>query len=366
MKLSQPEINIFPSNGYSQFNYDYFIGHTIVDKLLVFGIFSKENFSLIKKFEFNMLSHFFCDGEIIFYDNKENYGVLNMNTLNLHMHSSYLVPEYKWNSLLCYFNQQNRSNEIRDSSNKLLFSYQFKHPIAYQCVSGGILEYFKFEKTKNWIRCLDPNGGREKWKISFSWKIARLEVYENLIILNYLAYENIRSDPGYEGQIHWESPNEYTIVIDSDTGKEVWRLPFRYHFMDRQNGIVLTARINEFNKNTGATVSASAIEIDIKTGKILTDINISPMDHFGYKIRLADTDAIYYSNHYFGFGKIRKNDGVIEWEFNLTNEKGEKNKIVDFILLGNKKLLLSSLTEPLIYIFDPYENLEYSTIKTQL
>jgi hypothetical protein len=58
------------------------------------------------------------------------------------------------------------------------------------------LSYQNNEKENNWIKCLNPNGGDEIWNLELPWHLARLETFNSFIVLEYHAYERIRTDKG--------------------------------------------------------------------------------------------------------------------------------------------------------------------------
>jgi hypothetical protein len=354
-------------NKYVPFKYDYLISGSIRKKRLCMNFHNPMDYSLLSELCIEKSSIYYLKDHLVFSNQHDKYWKLSLKDFELIEKKKPLVPRYEWDDCTCYFDINKKHFEVRNLSNELLYSYKSEYPLMVKFLSKGITEYYNNERQNNWIRCIDPNGGMEKWRIDFPWKIVRLEEFENLIVLNYHAYENIREDRGYEGVTHWENPNKYSVVINAETGKEVWKLPFGYQKMDRANGILVTSMIDEFDKKTGSIINARALEVNIRTGKILTDVEVQPMDKFGYHLHFVDREAFYYLNHYGSFGKIRKVDGKIEWEFDLVDATGAKRKLSDWILLGNGQLVLQAMPNrtngDLVCIFDPKANMELSNIK---
>jgi len=269
--------------------------------------------------------------------------------------SGNLFPMFKWELENLYYNLESKQYVVNHVDGQKLFEFKFKSPIVTKYLSCGILLFQNNEKENNWIKCLDPNGGHEKWKIEYPWKIIRLEIYQNIIILEYHAYDNLRSDKGYEGERHWYKPNKFTIAINGESGAEIWRQPFAYSKIDYKNGVILSGGGVSHLNNPQVYV------VDIESGKLLSNLQVNQEVQLGYYPHFVDETGIYYTVHSGSFGKIDKSNGSIIWEFDLTDSHGKKRKISDWLLLENGKLVLQTLANHpnggFTCIFDPLENL---------
>src|SRR6056297_841576 len=296
-------------------------------------------------------------GEIILYHfNKSGYYKVDIEARDKLFVQKDFVPEYTWESgVVLYLDRVNRFYKCIVNVDKEVFSFEPKYPISNHWFEHGILFYQNDGKENNWIKCIDPNNGDDLWKIEFPWQFVRLELYQGLIILDYHAYENIRTDAGYKGERDWSNPSRYTIAIDGETGDELWRLPFTYSKLDHDRGVILSGSDNNL------------LEVQVSTGEIKSDIETSLSTYLGYNPHFADDDGIYYLTHDHSFGKVRKADGTILWEFDLLDKKGKKRRLSDWLLLGNGSLVLQAspnhLNGDLTCVFDPKENLHYSRIR---
>lgn len=367
MKYNKLEINSFPFYEWILDGYLYFLvlesnGESKLSS------FSGIDFSLTCRRDIRCNVFFPWEMEMYYYHTDDNIvKKINLNTFKISESRSKLIPKYSWGDLVCYFNLTNGIYEIINYNGEKVYGFEIKHPISVCYGIFGIYELYNAHKQNNWVRCIFPNRGEEKWRADFSWKINRLEQFEELLVLDYHAYETIRSDEGYEGQIDWHNPKRYSIVIDSKTGTEMWRSPIGFQKMDKRNGVLVTGTIDEFDSRTGSITAESVIEIDIKTGKVLTKVAVKPVDRLGYYLHFVDKEGIYYTNHYGSFGKISKQNGDVLWEFDLLDEKGVKRKVSNWLLLGNGKLVLQAMPNHpngnLMCIFDPTENMGFSNIK---
>lgn len=307
-------------------------------------------------------------GEIFLYHfNKPGFYKVEIDSKEILFVQKDIVPEYTWKSgVTLSLDRLNRNYKCMVEGNIEIFSFEPKYPISTHWFECGILLYQNNEKVNNWISCLNPDDGNEKWNKEFSWQFVRLETHENLIILEYHAYDNIRADEGYEGQNDWYNPNRFTIVLNGETGEEIWRYSNSYHYIDSQNEIVLTGKAERILPN-GKIEGLSVIEIDLFSGKILTEVRVLPAIPGGFQCYFVDSVGIYYISYDGSFGKISKTDGLIIWEFDLIDKRGEKRKLYDWILLENGNLVLTAAPNlpngDLTCIFNPEENLEYSRIK---
>lgn len=327
---------------------------------------TKTEINLLSKVDLSIFSNLELDSEtflssigndriILYHFKKEGYYKVNLKNNSFEFIKNHLVPEYVWNDGIILFLDRKQKNYKCIKDNKLLYEFTPTYPIVNNWNKFGVIQYMNDEKSNNWLKCLDPNGGKEKWKKELQWQIIRCEQYDNLLILDYHAYENKRTDEGYEGEIHWAKPNIYTIVLDAETGTEIWKKKFHYSVIDKTHGAILS---DENDK---------VFELDIRTGNTITETKVTPDSGTGHFPHFVDKEGIYYINDNGSFGKINKQTGIIEWEFDLKDEKGEKRKLSDWLLLGNGQLVLQTMPNhpngDFTCIFDPLENLEYSNIK---
>jgi len=301
-----------------------------------------------------------------FYHTRDNIiKKLDINTFQISTFPGHHFPKYKWEDILCYHNLLTKQYEVFNSKGEKVLEFKYHHPIIAKFISSGILIYQNNEKENNWIKCLNPDGGDEIWKVEFSWQFVRLETFDNLIILEYHAFDKIRTDKGHAGERDWYNPDRYTIVLNGDTGEEIWRYSNSYHHIDYENEAVLIGNIKSFLPN-GKIEKLSVVELDIYNGNVLTEIEVKPPIERIHDLHFVDGVGIYYTSHDGSFGKINKADGAILWEFDLVDNKGEKRKISDWLLLGNGNLVLQTLPNhpngDFTCIFNPIENMEYSNV----
>ena len=292
---------------------------------------------------------------ILYHFNKPGYYKIDIDTKDKLFVQKDLVPEYTWESgvILC-LDRVNRLYKCIVEDGKEVFSFEPKYPISNQWFMYGVLFYQNDRKENNWIKCLDSNGGQERWKVKFPWKFVRLETHKNLIVLEYHAYDKIRTDEGYKGERDWYHPNRYTVVLNGDTGQELWRHPYTYTKIDSTSNTILF----------GGEIFR---EVELKSGRVITEVQVNPYNSSGCLPHFTDGDSIYYLSNDHSFGKVSKLDGVILWEFDLIDDKGEKRKLSDWLLLGNGNLVLQAMSNHpngnLTCVFDPKENLQYSKVK---
>jgi outer membrane protein assembly factor BamB len=314
---------------------------------------SRKDFRLILTIELDTGEYpvSFLDDEVIFYNYKNSsYVVFDIRTCEKIRFDQNDVLEYRWNDAELYLEKSVGYKTILDGQK--VYSFVPENDISYLWIKNGIIEFFKNKKQNNWLKCIEPSTGNEKWRLDFKWHIVRCEAYQHLLILDYNHYE-LRTDKGYEDQMNWENPIKYTIAINAETGDEEWRHNFRYNTIDYENGLVLSG-------------GHTAKSVDMATGKLIRDVTIIPEDLYGYRLRFSDEEGFYYIHHRGSFGKISKTSGNVLWEFDLLDEQGAKRKLTDWLLLGNGKLVLSTLPNhpngDFTCIFDPEENMEYSNI----
>ncbi len=367
MKYKLLFFNAMPFNRNLHYDWKgYFVGFREKDGVLLM-IFSKDSYEIISsiKLHYNVSAYF--EKHIYFYHTEDkNIKRLDIESLNISDFDGYLFPQINWGSSDCYHNIESKKYEVYSKNHQKLFEFKYEYPIVTKLIYSGILIFQNSEKENNWIKCLDPNGGKEKWKVDFPWQFVRLETYKNLIVLEYQAYDNIRTDKGYEGEIDWYNPSKYTIVLNGDTGEEVWKYPNGYHHIDHENEVVLLGNVNS-RLPSGKIESLSVVELSIKNGKILTEVEVRPAIERVPNFCFVDDTGIYYTSHDGSFGKINKANGSILWEFHLIDNKGEKRKLSDWLLLGNGNLVLQAMPNhpngDILCIFNPWDNMEYSRVK---
>lgn len=322
------------------------------DRSTVYKIRSRMDFSVLAsmevtgKFAMRSLEH-----RILLTDLKERHIdiLIDECIFNEHVGDRYLVEKYEQYRL---FYNPSQKVYFCYSNDSVVYKFDREPGIEYMFFRTSILKIKMRDSTNSWIKCVDGDNGNEKWIAKYPWKIVRCEQFHNVLVVDYHSYENIRDDEGYEGQIHWSKPNIYTIVIDIETGQELWRKRMAYSKIDKQFGVILGG-VNKVS------------ETDIHSGKMITEIIVNPSYSDSYFPDFVDEEYIYYVHFNGSFGRIRKSDGVIDWEFQLEDDRGEKRKLSNWLLLGNGKLILESMIgeQSFSCIFDPKENLEFATIR---
>ena len=68
---------------------------------------------------------------------------------------------------------------------------------------------------------------------------------------------------------------------------------------------------------------------------------VSPRGDLGYYPHFVDEEGIYYTTHQGAFGKVDKVNGQILWEFDLIDEKGEKQKAFGLVTIGKWQFSLA-------------------------
>ena len=300
------------------------------------------------------ISSFHKDGIVLYNFRKEGFLFYRNDNKNIESSNSKVTLQYVWdNGLKLYLDREKKEFIVKTKALDI-FKFRYKFPIVNRWHNFGILIFQNNEKENNWIQCLDPNGGKEKWRKELPWQFVRLETYKDLIILEYQAYDNIRSDKGYEGERDWYNPNRFTIAVDGETGEERWRREISYTKIDRESGVILAG-------------NDRVVEVDLETGNTLTEVLVSPRGNLGYYPHFVDEEGIYYTTHQGAFGKVDKVNGQILWEFDLIDEKGEKRKLSDWLLLGNGNLVLQAMSNhpngDLTCVLNPNENAAFSKVK---
>ena len=366
MKAVSLNINSLPFNRKLPFLWEGFlVGSSNVNDGWIKKL-STEDYSEVAHIEISYNVYSYLKDGLYFYHSKDkSIKLLDVDSFRISNIPGHLFPKYKWEDLICHHNLLSKEYEVFSKQGDKTFEFKYQNPLATNFINSGILLYQNNEKKNNWIRCLNPDGGSEKWKKEFSWQFVRLETYDNLIVLEYQAYDKIRTDKGYEGERDWYNPDKYTIVLDGDTGVEIWRYPNSYHQIDYEKGVVLIGNVKS-RLPSGKIESLSAVELNIRDGNVLTNVEVTPSIERVPNFHFVDESGIYYTSHDGTFGKISKTAGAILWEFDLIDEKGEKRQLSDWLLLGNGNLVLQAMSNHsngnLTCIFNPEENLEYSKV----
>lgn len=289
---------------------------------------------------------------------KPGFYLYHIESGKLDFIDSQILPQYEWSDevVLC-FDKEQKENAIR-LHNIELFRYKYAYPQVARPCETGIMLFDCDAKENNWVSVLDHHTGKEKWRVDYHWHITRIEAHKQCIIFTYEAYDTIRTDEGFEGIRDWYNPDFFTIVLDGNTGTELWRQPYEYSHIDKENDVVL------FGEYQLITDKGRVLECDLATGRVLTYVAPSaPADH-GHKPDFVDQEGIYFRTEEGTFGKIRKTDGKVLWEFHLLDHKGAKRKIYNWCLLGNANLVLEGdrnhRNGGFVCVFNPNENLEYS------
>lgn len=272
-----------------------------------------------------------------------------------------LVLVYAWNNgLELKFDRDNLSYFICDLTGRIIYTLVKETNQSYEWIKFGILIFDRFNKSNSLVKCLDPADGKEKWRFAITAEIIRLETYKGLIILEYNSYNNVIRNEGHS-EIDLYNSNTFTLALDETSGSEVWKFPFAYSKIDYENGLILFG-------NDDIQNNARVLEVDIFTGAIITELLVSPSTEFGYYPYFSDREGIYYKTRKGAFGKVKKTDGVILWEFDLLDDHGNKRRITDWLLLGNGNLVLRSLPyhqkdSDIKCIFNPSENIAFSKVQ---
>jgi len=100
-----------------------------------------------------------------FYHTRDNIiKKLDIYSFHITIVSGHLFPKHKWLNFICYHNLLSKQYEIHSLQGNKTFDFKYQHPIVTKFIDSGVLLYQNSEKENNWIKCLDPNGGVEKWK----------------------------------------------------------------------------------------------------------------------------------------------------------------------------------------------------------
>ena len=128
---------------------------------------------------------------------------------------------------------------------------------------------------------------------------------------------SLRTDSGYEDETDWCNPEIFVIVLDTKTGQEKWRASGGYHNIDRMRNSILSR-------------GTRAIEYELQTGIIICEQPVTKEgDNWIELVYYSDNEGFYYKDIKGFFGKVRKRDGVVEWEFYLYDDSMIKRQIGD-------------------------------------
>ena len=355
MKFIRTPYNVMPFN--QNIDYDwggYFIGFSDNHDQWIKKM-SYHSFELIRdiSLKYNVNSYF-RDSIYFYHTSDKIIKRLDIKTFHIDIIGGDLFPKYYWDKYKAFHNLTSRYYEIYDCKGEKLHEFRSDSSLSFLLYPCGILKYHINEKKDNWLVNVNPDNGKEIWRMEFEWKITRVEHNEKYLILNYSAYENIRQDTGYEGQRDWYHPNYYVICIDGETGTEIWKTTGIFFDLNRKFGTVL---ISDSPKK----------EIEIASGRVVAQMNESPKNESGAPPHYSDEKHIYYLSNSHEFGKYNKFTGEIIWEFNLIDEKGQKRMLSDWLVLGNGNLVLQTLPNhpdgDFTCIFNPEENMEFSKVK---
>ncbi len=342
-------------NKYIEEEYDYFIAGVNKGDVIERLFLDKKDYSVVKKIDFERSAFYFLPDEIVATNLKDGYKTLSLKDFQLSSFSESLVPRYKWSNSTSYIDLTDKSLIIKNEDLEIL-KFKDQHPVQNKFCEEGIIKYLVHEQNKSWVKLISPDSGDVQWELQFEWKIVRLNIYKNVIVLEYHAFENLREDKEHVGEVHWANPNVYTIVIDAATGKELWRRQIQYSLIDRNNELIL------------ASNEEAIFEYNIWTGDLVTKVVYQHHKHLGYYPHFTDKHGIYYTGHDGEFGRINRY-GNIDWEFILLDQQNERRILSEWLLLGNGKLVLQAKSNhpngDLICIFNPEENLEYSKVHWQ-
>jgi len=295
---------------------------------------SKDSLEIKKEYElfdFLYAMHFYSD-KIVLSDLKEKHLELRANSIEIIEHNCICYPINEVVSY-CPSTKSYLMQTIEGTQLKLKRDFKLESKV----VGVNLIECVLHELDNGLIKCTDLNSGEEKWRKILNGKIVRIESYNDSVIID--CYDKLG----------------FTIALDIETGKVVWKHLFSYSKIDYDNGVILSGK------------DRNILEVEVSTGRIKNDLTVNVPIHLGYNPHFTDDDGIYYLTHDHSFGKVRKADGTILWEFDLIDEKGEKRKLSDWLLLGNGNLVLQAIPNhpngDLTCVFNPKENLQYSKVK---
>jgi len=356
-----------PSDNY-YFMYDFLMIDFFQENQISRKIISIRDYSIIKEYNTTAGFTYYLKDKII-HAGLDGYCLeLNIKDFSHVEYKTRYVAKGQFENSELVIDSEDRSKFFLRTNNLDLISLDGVMSKSYVLLQNGIIEYFKNSKINNWLRCISSETSEETWRIDFPWQISSVATFDNVIIISYKDYSNLPSDKmnDFHAAI-------YNIAIDGITGKEIWRIETTSHNLDikidKNYGVMLCMQPIEYKAPQlgGGLLNAHVMEIDIRTGKHLTDVSVTPIDWHGFKPEFVDEEGIFYTHFVYGsFGKIRKSDGILLWEFDLIDEKGDKRKVLDWLKLSNGKLVLQAPPNHkngnLTCIFDIEENMHEASV----
>ena len=361
MEYQKLNINAMPLNKWQIFSWDNFV---LVESIFhqedktckgTLSIRTKNNYELVNQInlDYQYTSQFF---DRIFTANKDKQTIteINLETLTTKQSNSTKLPVFFWEKATCYHNLENYTYEVLDAENRILNSYKIEYPLGFKCCDNGVLLWNNNQKENNWIECRDPITNKINWKINLDWKFVRIELFQNVIVIEYHSFEKFRTDKRYGGERDWYNPNRFTMAFSTFNGDQIWKHKFVFSQIDKENQVVFGG-------------DNSIYEVDLKSGELLNQVRVNPEYYLGYCPHFKDSSGYYYTLHNGKFGKVNKHNGIIEWEFDLIDKLGAKRKITDWNLLSNGSLIIKAMPNhkngDITCIFNPKENINYSKIE---
>lgn len=333
------------------------------------------SFEIKNRFDFKLIESYFKTGKIYTYTYNDRIILSNGNNLHdeIHVNKAEIITK----NGLSYSIFEEGEKELEYYPSEKIYklnggNYEFtkSDDTSLLFIKTNIIEYYNWNRTNNYLRCINPDGGAELWRLDLPWHIGKIDIYEHYIIFEYREYPNVYESGPFAGEIIEHERIEHTICLDGNTGQELWRWPGGYQKIDPQYGVILTGlRVAD---EEGYRIGSRTIELDIATGKELTNQLLTPfVEDSIFGTDFVDETAIYYRHDKGAFGKINKADGSIVWEFFLIDENNKKRILGNWLKLGNGKFVLQALTHTkngenlgeLMCIFDPEENMEFSNVK---
>lgn len=344
--------NFFERSGY---NYSFFYGGSIQGHFFV----SKYEYSICKKHEYSNI-YFFKNKVLLQKNNNKIIDELDPFTFKIKTIEFKNLPIFEWGNF--YLIRENDLFKVISNTDTLLYEFTWGYNNAgARFIEAGILEYFDNTSRNNWLRLIDPATGQQVWRVDYPKAISYLTEYDGVIVFTYIDYRDdvmaLTYDPSY------------IVALNAQTGEELWRISrggYLNFTLDKDHGVVLCMQVLDKSKEYGHIIAAQALEIDLHTGLFLSSPTVTLMEHHGFEPKFVDETAFYYTNDLGSFGKIKKSDGLVEWEFDLIDDKGSKRKVQDWLKLGNGKFVLQ--TPPnhkngdFSCIFDPAENMEHASV----
>ena len=300
------------------------------DNTLLF--LSEVNFEILKKYD---LSNFiyalhFYEKKIVLSNLKDKHLEIISKDLLVIEHNSLCYPATNYKTDIIFYCPLDKKYRFNKSNNVVDINFKLETKL-YQNI---IVECYLHQVSTTFIRAINLTNSNLMWQKKYSSKIIRFEQVEGYIIID----------------IHNKSST--TKILDILTGQEVWGKDMPYTKVDVNNNVILFS-----NEDTME-------EVEITTGKVKSKLKVKSYDNSVLTPHFVDDDSVYYLSDNHSFGKINKVNGVVLWEFDLIDEKGEKRKLSTWYLLRNGKLVLQAMPNhpngDLTCIFNPEENMQYS------